>query len=195
MGYDVHAPTLTGLGERAHLFRADVDLDCHIEDIVAFLHYEDLRDADPGRTQLRRHGDHRCSRPRARPCRPSRVSGREATQGRAVLGRCRGPLHGGGQIGQPDRRRRRDVPVSRPTRRSTFYGVDRSADLGVDARTAYRRIRGDASSSRCNSRMKLRCSRFRSHISARRHSCRCATPTNCGSSRMDDCGISTPATT
>jgi len=45
MGYDVHAPTLTGLGERAHLFRADVDLDCHIEDVVALLHYEDVRDA------------------------------------------------------------------------------------------------------------------------------------------------------
>ena len=45
MGYDVHAPTLTGLGERAHLFRADVDLDCHIEDVIALLHYEDVRDA------------------------------------------------------------------------------------------------------------------------------------------------------
>lgn len=44
-GHDVHTPTLTGLGERAHLFRADVDLDCHIADIVAVLHYEDLRDA------------------------------------------------------------------------------------------------------------------------------------------------------
>ena len=45
MGHDVYAPTLTGLGERAHLFRANVDLDCHIEDIVALLHYEDLRNA------------------------------------------------------------------------------------------------------------------------------------------------------
>jgi pimeloyl-ACP methyl ester carboxylesterase len=44
-GHDVYTPTLTGLGERAHLFRADVDLDCHIRDIVAVLHYEDLRDA------------------------------------------------------------------------------------------------------------------------------------------------------
>jgi pimeloyl-ACP methyl ester carboxylesterase len=44
-GHDVYTPTLTGLGERAHLFRADVDLDCHITDIVAVLHYEDLRDA------------------------------------------------------------------------------------------------------------------------------------------------------
>ena len=42
-GHDVYAPTLTGLGERAHLFRAGVDLDCHVNDIVALLHYEDLR--------------------------------------------------------------------------------------------------------------------------------------------------------
>lgn len=44
-GHDVYAPTLTGLGERAHLFRADVDLDCHINDVVAGLQYEDLRNA------------------------------------------------------------------------------------------------------------------------------------------------------
>ena len=42
-GHDVYAPTLTGLGERAHLSRAGVDLDCHVNDIVALLHYEDLR--------------------------------------------------------------------------------------------------------------------------------------------------------
>ena len=44
-GHEVYAPTLTGLGERAQLFRAGVDLDCHVNDIVALLHYEDLRDA------------------------------------------------------------------------------------------------------------------------------------------------------
>jgi pimeloyl-ACP methyl ester carboxylesterase len=44
-GHEVYTPTLTGLGERAHSFKADVDLDCHIDDVVAVLHYEDLRDA------------------------------------------------------------------------------------------------------------------------------------------------------
>ncbi|HEX3284671.1 MAG TPA: alpha/beta hydrolase [Mycobacterium sp.] len=44
-GHEVYAPTLTGLGERAHLFRAGVDLDCHVNDVVALLHYEDVRDA------------------------------------------------------------------------------------------------------------------------------------------------------
>ncbi len=43
-GHEVYAPTLSGLGERAHLLDARVDLHCHIEDVVALLHYEDLRD-------------------------------------------------------------------------------------------------------------------------------------------------------
>ena len=43
-GHEVYAPSLTGLGERAHLFRCGVDLDCHITDIVNLLHFEDLRD-------------------------------------------------------------------------------------------------------------------------------------------------------
>lgn len=42
-GHVVHTPTLTGLGERAHLIRADVGLDTHIQDIAAVLEYEDLR--------------------------------------------------------------------------------------------------------------------------------------------------------
>lgn len=43
-GHDVFTPTLTGLGERAHLLSPEVDLDTHITDVVAVLHYEDLRD-------------------------------------------------------------------------------------------------------------------------------------------------------
>jgi pimeloyl-ACP methyl ester carboxylesterase len=43
-GHEVHAPTLTGLGERAHLLNDAVDLEMHIEDVVAVLKYEDLRD-------------------------------------------------------------------------------------------------------------------------------------------------------
>ena len=42
-GHEVHTPTLTGLGERAHLLGPDVDLDMHIDDVVAVLKYEDLR--------------------------------------------------------------------------------------------------------------------------------------------------------
>ena len=43
-GHEVYAPTLTGLGERAHLLSREVDLDLHIRDVVAVLHSEDLRD-------------------------------------------------------------------------------------------------------------------------------------------------------
>ena len=43
-GYEVHTPTLTGLGERAHLARPGIDLDLHVQDIVALLETEDLRE-------------------------------------------------------------------------------------------------------------------------------------------------------
>jgi pimeloyl-ACP methyl ester carboxylesterase len=43
-GHEVFAPSLTGLGERKHLVRPDIDLDTHIEDIVSLLEMEDLRD-------------------------------------------------------------------------------------------------------------------------------------------------------
>jgi pimeloyl-ACP methyl ester carboxylesterase len=43
-GHEVFAPTLTGLGERAHLGRASIDLDTHVRDVVQLLEYEDLRD-------------------------------------------------------------------------------------------------------------------------------------------------------
>ena len=43
-GHAVHTPTLTGLGDRAHLLTSDVDLSTHIEDVGALLFYEDLHD-------------------------------------------------------------------------------------------------------------------------------------------------------
>lgn len=43
-GYDVYRPSLTGLGERAHLNSPDVDLDTHIMDIVNVLEFEGLTD-------------------------------------------------------------------------------------------------------------------------------------------------------
>ncbi|HON22836.1 MAG TPA: alpha/beta fold hydrolase, partial [Syntrophales bacterium] len=44
-GHTVYTPTLTGLGERAHLLQPDIDLETHIDDIVGVFIYEDLRDA------------------------------------------------------------------------------------------------------------------------------------------------------
>jgi pimeloyl-ACP methyl ester carboxylesterase len=43
-GHAVHAPTMTGVGERSHLVGPQVDLDLHIRDITNVLHYEDLTD-------------------------------------------------------------------------------------------------------------------------------------------------------
>jgi pimeloyl-ACP methyl ester carboxylesterase len=42
--HSVFTPTLTGLGERSHLARADIGLDIHVDDVVNVLRYEDLRD-------------------------------------------------------------------------------------------------------------------------------------------------------
>ena len=44
-GHEVYTPTLTGLGERAHLVSANTNLDTHITDIVQMLHYENLSEA------------------------------------------------------------------------------------------------------------------------------------------------------
>ena len=43
-GHEVFTPTLTGLGERAHLGTPATDLDTHVADVAAVLHYEDLSD-------------------------------------------------------------------------------------------------------------------------------------------------------
>ena len=43
-GHELWTPTYTGLGERAHLSHAEVSLDTHIQDVVAVLESEDLRD-------------------------------------------------------------------------------------------------------------------------------------------------------
>lgn len=45
LGHDVYPVTLTGLGDRVHLARPEVDLDTHIEDVVNVLDYEDLHSA------------------------------------------------------------------------------------------------------------------------------------------------------
>lgn len=43
-GHEVYTPTLTGLGERRHLLRRDIDLGTHIQDVLGVLDYEDLCD-------------------------------------------------------------------------------------------------------------------------------------------------------
>jgi pimeloyl-ACP methyl ester carboxylesterase len=43
-GHEVFTPTLTGVGERAHLARRDVGLGTHVDDIVGVLECEELSD-------------------------------------------------------------------------------------------------------------------------------------------------------
>lgn len=43
-GHEVYTPTLTGLGERAHLAGPEVGLKTHAEDVLGVLRYEDLSD-------------------------------------------------------------------------------------------------------------------------------------------------------
>jgi pimeloyl-ACP methyl ester carboxylesterase len=43
-GHRVYTPTLTGLGERAHLFSGAINLTTHITDVVNVMDYEDLTD-------------------------------------------------------------------------------------------------------------------------------------------------------
>jgi pimeloyl-ACP methyl ester carboxylesterase len=43
-GHDFYSPTYTGLGERSHLARPEVDLSTHIQDVLAVLEFEDLKD-------------------------------------------------------------------------------------------------------------------------------------------------------
>ena len=42
--HEVYTPTLTGLGERAHLLSPAIDLDTHVQDVVGLLNYEDLQE-------------------------------------------------------------------------------------------------------------------------------------------------------
>jgi len=43
-GHTFFSPTYTGLGERAHLARPEIDLSTHVRDVVNVLEFEDLKD-------------------------------------------------------------------------------------------------------------------------------------------------------
>src|SRR5262245_11654176 len=43
-GHDVFTPTLTGLGERAHLMSPSISLNTHIDDVLGVIQYEELSD-------------------------------------------------------------------------------------------------------------------------------------------------------
>lgn len=43
-GHTVYTPTLTGLGERSHLLSKEIDLSCHVQDVVNVLKFEELEE-------------------------------------------------------------------------------------------------------------------------------------------------------
>jgi pimeloyl-ACP methyl ester carboxylesterase len=43
-GHTAFAPTLTGVGERSHLYRSDIDLDDHVADVLAVIRAERMDD-------------------------------------------------------------------------------------------------------------------------------------------------------
>jgi pimeloyl-ACP methyl ester carboxylesterase len=43
-GHEVYTPTLTGLGERAHLMNPSISLDTHIDDVLGVIRWEELSD-------------------------------------------------------------------------------------------------------------------------------------------------------
>lgn len=45
MGHEVHAPSLSGLADRAHVLSQAIDLDTHIDDVAGLLEFEDLTQA------------------------------------------------------------------------------------------------------------------------------------------------------
>ena len=57
-GHAVHTPTLTGLGERAHLSRPEVDLDTHIEDVIKVLDFDEGVNVTLGLPIVRTSPDH-----------------------------------------------------------------------------------------------------------------------------------------
>jgi pimeloyl-ACP methyl ester carboxylesterase len=44
-GHELYTPTQTGIGERAHLAHRGIDLEAHIQDMLAVLEFEDVRNA------------------------------------------------------------------------------------------------------------------------------------------------------
>ncbi len=101
-GHEFFSPTYTGLGERDHLARPEIDLSTHIQDVLSVLEFEDLKDVtllghsyggmvatgvvDKAADRIARVGLYRRLRAqgRAEPVRPGRAQGRgQHARGRA----------------------------------------------------------------------------------------------------------------
>ncbi len=99
-GHVVFTPTLTGLGERAHLLRAGIDLKTHIADVVNVMKWEQLTDvvlcghSYGGIDHLRRGGANGAGDPLDRFPRRFRAEKRRSRGGPDRAGRARGRRRG-----------------------------------------------------------------------------------------------------
>ena len=136
-GHEVYAPTMTGVGERAHLVGPHVDLSLHVQDIAAVLHYEDLRDVilvghSYGGMVITGVGG-------TAPDRIGKLVYLDAANPKngAVPGRRGRPDDGDGAPGRPGGRRRRTGPASLARGRDVLRR-HRSGRPGLDGQPADR---------------------------------------------------------
>ena len=165
-GTTCYTPTLTGLGERSHLLSPDVDLDLHIDDVVAVLHYEDLRDVilvghSYGGMVITGVAD----RAADRVGRLVYLDAANPVNGQSLVDIAGPVLEVARAVGREvGRRRARPVPAPDA---GLFYGVTDPDDLAWMAERLTPHP-WSASSSRCGSPTRRRCGRSRSTTSCAR---------------------------
>ena len=130
-GHEFFSPTYTGLGERAHLAQPEIDLSTHIQDVLAVLEIEDLKDvtlighsyggmvatgvADKARRPHRPRGLSRRLRPQGRPEPVRPASGRK---GRGNMrGKARAKDGDGWKLAAPSHAARHRARGRQPGRR------------------------------------------------------------------------------
>ena len=97
-GHDVYVPTLTGLGEKAHLMSPAVNLSTHVTDVAELFELEEAVGRDPGWPLLRR------------PCHSAGGRSRQAAIAPSGVCRCD---HGGGRQTVPGAERGRGARQDR----------------------------------------------------------------------------------
>ena len=174
-GHVVYAPSLTGLGERSHLRGPGIDLDTHITDVTALLHYEDLHDVvlvghSYGGMVITGAADRAVDRVGA----VVYLDAANPRNGQSLVD-VAGPIIEavrpmGAVVDGVELVLLPDPDAGR------FYGVERRRRPSRGWPIASRATRGRASRNRCASSTRTRCGRSRSSTSRARRPCRRAIP-------------------